>query len=375
MVNKKMRLGVLHGAISNAGDFLIYERGKKLLEFFLEDDFNFTYIKRFKHIDGDFDGLIILGGPFFMPKIGHEYQTQNIIEYIKKRDIPVFCMGLGMTGAKFKSENDYFLDNETILFWKYIYESSKLLSVRDKVAYNILNNYGIKAELTGCPALFNLEILEKDKVLAENEKINKIAVTIPYLSIGPFLSIRPFSSVKSLLKTLYFLVILKSKFNKKELGLFFQHGYPNLATKIMQKLANMAGIKTYDVSGQSLDSFPELYEYDVHIGTRLHMHIHFLSLNKPSFLLDVDMRTEAVLKTIETPSDEFTISGIRNLVNILAERIAENDFDEFNNVPDEIRRFYVIMKSFLNRINLFYRESGNLRSRKINNRAISEIGK
>jgi len=359
MVNEKMRLGVLHGAISNAGDFLIYERGKKLLEFFLGDDFNFTYIKRFKHIDGDFDGLIILGGPFFMPKIGSEYQTQNIIEYIKKRDIPMFCMGLGITGAKFKSENDYFLDNESFLFWKYVYATSKLFSVRDKIAYNMLNNYGIKAELTGCPALFNLEILEKNKVLARNGRIDKIAVTIPHLAVGPFLSRRPFLSVKSFLLTLYFLFTLKSKFNKKELGLFFQHGYPNSATKIMQKLANMAGIKTYDASGQSLDTFPGLYGYDVHIGTRLHMHIYFLSLNKPSFLLNVDMRTEAFLKTIETPSDEFTISGIRDLVNMLAERIVENDFDEFNNVPNEIRRFYVIMKSFLNRINLFYRESGN----------------
>ncbi|MCK4733775.1 MAG: polysaccharide pyruvyl transferase family protein [Methanophagales archaeon] len=354
MVNEKMRLGVLHGAISNAGDFLIYERGKRLLGIFLKDKFNFTYIKRFKHINGNFNGLIILGGPFFMPKIRHEYQTQNIIEYIKKRDIPVFCMGLGITGGKFKSETDYFLDNESILFWKYIYETSKLFSVRDKIAYNMLNNYGIKAELTGCPALFNLEILEKNKVLAKNEKNNKIAVTIPYLSIGPFLSIRPFSSVKSLLLTLYFLFLLKRKFNKKELGLIFQHGYPNVATKIMQKIANMIGIKTYDASGKSLDSFSELREYDAHIGTRLHSHIFFLSSNKPSFLFNVDMRTEAFLKTIETPSDKYTISGIRNLVNMLAERIAENNFDEFNNVPNEIRSFYVIMKNFLNKIDLFY---------------------
>lgn len=28
MVNEKMKLGVLHGAISNAGDFLICDRGK-----------------------------------------------------------------------------------------------------------------------------------------------------------------------------------------------------------------------------------------------------------------------------------------------------------------------------------------------------------
>jgi len=341
-MNQKTKICVLHGAISNAGDFLIYERGKKLLENFFDGNFDFTYKLRSERIDGDFDGLIILGGPLIGRKM--HIQSKNILEHLKKMEngMPIFCIGLGITGTKFKSENDYFLDNETILFWKYVYATSKLFSVRDKIAYNILNKYGIKAELTGCPALFNLEMLEKNKVLAKNERINKIAVTIPHLSVGPFLSRRPFSSVKSFLLTLYFLYILKTKFNKKELGLFFQHGYPNSATKIMQKLANMAGIKTYDASGKSLDSFPELYEYDVHIGTRLHSHIFFLSSNKPSFLSNVDMRTEAFLETIETPSDEFTISGIRNLVDMLAERIAENDFDEFNNVPNEIRRFYVI---------------------------------
>lgn len=354
-MTRKIKIGVLHGSITNggnAGDLLIYERGEKLVETFFGDVFNFIYIERHKPFEGDFDGLIILGGPLISRKI--HPQSKNIIKYIKNRNIPLFCVALGISGAKFESENDYFLDNESILFWKYVYETSKLVSVRDKITYNVLNNYSIKAELTGCSALFNLEILEKNKVLAKNEKINKIAVTIPYLSIGPFLSIRPFSSVKSLLLTLYFLFILKRKFNKKELGLVFQHGYPNLVTKIVQRLANISGIKTYDLSEKSWNSFTESYEYDVHIGTRLHPHIYFLSLNKPSFLLNVDMRTEAFLKTIETPSDKYTISGIKNLVNMLAERIAESNFDEFNNVPNEIRSFYVIMKNFLNKIDLFY---------------------
>jgi hypothetical protein len=191
--------------------------------------------------------------------------------------------------------------------------------------------------------------LEKNNISAKNKRINKIAVTIPNLSIG-----LAFSSVKSFLLALYFLFALKRKFNKKELGLFFQHGYNNLPNGIIQKLANMTDIKTYDVSGKSLDSFTELYKYDVHIGTRLHSHIYFLSSNKPSFLFNVDMRTEAFLKTIETPSDKYTISGIRNLVNMLKERITENNFGEFNNAPDEIRRFFIVMKIFLNKINIFY---------------------
>lgn len=352
-MSQKIKICVLHGAIRNAGDFLIFERGKKLLEKFFGDNFDFVYKKRNERIEGDFDGMIILGGPLISRKI--HGQSKNILEYLKKmeKDIPIFCIGLGISGEKFDSDKNcflhYFLDYESINFWRYIYESSKLFSVRDKITYNVLKNYGIKAELTGCPALFNLETLEKNNIPTKNKRINKIAVTIPYSS----LSYSPFS-IKAFLLTLYFLFALKRKFNKKGLGLFFQHGYNNLPNNIIQKLANITGIKTYDISGKSLDSFTELYKYDIHIGTRLHSHICFLSSNKPSFLFNVDMRTEAFLKTIETPSDKYTISGIKNLVNMLEERIAENNFGEFNNVPDEIRRFYIVMKIFLNKISLFY---------------------
>ncbi|HEC91383.1 MAG TPA: polysaccharide pyruvyl transferase family protein, partial [Candidatus Atribacteria bacterium] len=352
---EKIRIGILHGAITNAGDFLIYERGKKLLENFFDERFDLIYIERFKHFSGDFDGLIILGGPLISRKIHN--QSKNIREYIKNKNIPIFCVSLGISGQKFDFENNYFLDNASVSFWKQIYESSKLFSVRDKITYKILNNYGIKTELTGCCALFNLKNLENENLIKNKKDFSKIAVTVPNLSV--ILPVISFSSVKNLLLTLYFLFKMKKEFNKKEIGLFFQHGYKNFTMKFIKKIANILDIKTYDISGKSLDSFKELCEYDVHIGTRLHTHLYFLSSNKSSFLFNIDMRTEAFLKTIETPSEAYTLIGIKNLVNTLKEKIAKNNFNEFNNVPDKIREFYIVMKNFLNKIVLFYKEYDN----------------
>lgn len=343
-MNQKTKICVLHGAISNAGDFLIYERGKKLLQSFFGDTIDFTYKLRSKPINGNFDGLIILGGPLISRKI--HPQVKNIIEYIKNKGIPCTCIGLGISGEKFDSNKDYFLDYESICFWKYVYETSKLFSVRDKITQDVLKNYGIEPELTGCPALSNSES-GKDFSKNNRNKINKIIISIPDLTVKSYSSIKPF------LVTLNFLYILRRKFCEEELGIIFQHGY-SIPQQIIKKLADMGGIKTYDVSGKSLDSCVELYEYDTHIGTRLHSHIFFLSLNKPSFLFNVDMRTEAFLKTIGTPSDTYTISGIRNLIDMLEEGIAENDFDDFHGVPHEIKRFYVVMENFLNKILLFY---------------------
>jgi len=142
-MNQKTKICVLHGAISNAGDFLIYERGKKLLKSFFGDTIDFTYKLRSKPINGNFDGLIILGGPLISRKI--HPQVKNIIEYIKDKEIPCTCIGLGISGEKFDSNKDYFLDYESICFWKYVYETSKLFSVRDKITQDVLKKYSIRS--------------------------------------------------------------------------------------------------------------------------------------------------------------------------------------------------------------------------------------
>jgi hypothetical protein len=341
-----IRMGVLHGAIEppngNSNDSLIFERGKKILEhFFNSEIYNFTYIVRTKPFNGDFDGLIILGGPLISRTIRE--QSKNIIEYIKDKNIPVVCLGLGLSGENFKSAKSYFLDAESILFWKYVYGTSKLFSVRDELTYEVLKQYGIDAELTGCPALFSIN--EKEQMA--NTEVNKILVSIPDLTAKSPSHIKPFCL------TLYFLWCLKRKLPDKMFGITFVHGY-SLPQRVIKRFATMLGMKAHDTSKKSLDAFPELYNYDVQIGTRLHSTIFFLSINKPSFLFNVDMRTEAFLNTIETPCEDYTISGIKNLVNMLADRITENDFSEFNKVSSDITSLHSTMKEFLKKIYLFY---------------------
>jgi hypothetical protein len=342
-----IRIGVLHGAIeppnSNSNDSLIFERGKKLLEhFFNSEIYNFNYIVRNKPFKGDFDGLIILGGPLISRTIYE--QSKNIIEYIKDKNITIVCLGLGLSGENFKSAKSYFLDIESILFWKYVYGTSKLFSVRDELTYEVLKQYGIDAEVTACPALFDRDGKEQTPT---TEEVNKILVSIPDLTV------KSLSHMKLFYLTLYYLWYLKRKLPDKRFGVTFVHGY-SLPQRVIKKFAAMLGIKTHDTSKKSLDAFPELYDYDVQIGTRLHSTIFFLSINKPSFLFNVDMRTEGFLKTIDVPSDKYTISGIKNLVNMLADRIAENDFEYFNNVFNDITSLYSTMKNFLRKTYLFY---------------------
>lgn len=352
----KIKIGVLwsvlssKGQVSNAGNFLICERGKKLLEHFFSNNFNFEYIERTRPFENKYKGIIILGGPLITRKM-HQ-QSRNIFNCIQNSKTPIFGLGLGISGKFIGSYENYFLDNESIFFWKNIYQTTKLLSVRDKTTYKVLSNYGIKAELTGCPALFDLDnsynLTRSDLALKEKRKANKIIVTIPHLAIHP-------SVVRSFILTIYFLFLLNKRLKRKKFGVIFQHGCNNILTKIINKLACILGMKTYNMLGKSLDS-SELRNYDICIGPRLHSHIFFLSLNKPSFLLNFDARTDAFLKTIKTPSHKYSLSGIKDTIILIEKKIKENNFDEFDEIPKEIFALYGTMKEFLNKIYLFYAE-------------------
>ncbi|HEY0196745.1 MAG TPA: hypothetical protein VGC02_04135, partial [Methanobacterium sp.] len=73
-MNKK-RIGLLHGAILNSGDFLIFNRGKKLLKEYLDPEYDLIDIKRWKSFDEELDALIILGGPLISRRLHPQSKT------------------------------------------------------------------------------------------------------------------------------------------------------------------------------------------------------------------------------------------------------------------------------------------------------------
>lgn len=337
--NEKNKICVLHGGRRNAGDFLIFKSGKKLLEQFLGEDFEFFYVPRFKKInENNFDGIIILGGPIVNKEL-HPH-ARHIMKFIENKDVPIFCLGLGISGKKFGSYENYFKDMRSINFWQRVYESSKLFSVRDVETYKVLKNYKINAELTGCPAL----AVDRSQKTLTPKDINKILISIPNLRLF---------MIKDFLLTFYLLRNLRKKFNEKEIGIVFQHGYSTFPLYMIKCMATLFGVKVYDTSHKSMEEVKELSSYNVHLGTRLHLHIYFLTMKKPSILLSVDMRTRAFLNTIDTINDNFSFSGVRKMANFLKKN-EENIFDYFSEAFKKIEQFNSVMKNFLNKIKLFY---------------------
>lgn len=369
-MNRK-KIGLLHGAILNSGDFLIFNRGKRLLQEYLNPEYELVDVKRWKPFHKKLDALIILGGPIISR--GLHPQSKNIEEHLKK-DIPVVCLGLGVSGERYSDPEDYFRP-ESVEFWKKVYQSSHLFSVRDKETQRILECYGIDAEFTGCPALYDLDVVkDRRKYGADYDRENtprnrEIAVTIPHILLEANL-VSILVGIRNFIYTLFFIRQLKSKvkcssdfenynsasydFPCPDFLLILQHGY-TYPLRLIGRYAAHSGFKMLDTSGRGLDEVEEIRDASFHIGSRLHSHIYFLSVGKPSYLLSVDNRTSAFLGNFDVESENYTPTGIRRLTSRFMKEIDNQDVLESNvrKTSAEIMALYDVMEGFLIRVDEF----------------------
>ncbi len=339
-MNAKPKITVLHGASLNGGDFLIYRRGRDLLEKYLKDKLEFTYLPRFQEIEVDeTDGLIILGGPILTRKM--HPQTMHIKKLIeklerKRGEIPVVTLGIGVSSAYSPSYKEYFTDEESVRFWKRVYESSKLVSVRDVETKKVLEAYGIKPRLTGCPALYNMEW----EAMMPPKKIDSILISLPGSGRHKIWNLKHHSNTSV---SYYLLKAIKRKMDGKKIGVAFQHGFNTKTMEKLEKLAGNLGMETHDISGKSIDETEVLEGYSMHIGPRLHLHIAFLTSKKPSYLLDIDLRTHAFLNTINTPHESFTKKGVDNILQLAS----KDNSEAFKVAESEINRYRKELEKYM----------------------------
>jgi len=351
----KPKIYVLHGAITNGGDFLIYRRGRALLESRLGAYFDFIYLPRFEKIKisdiKEVDGLIILGGPILSR--GLQLQIENIremIEHIEKRAgflPPIVTIGIGVSGEDFSGYGDYFKGEEVIEFWKKIYESSRLVSVRDIETKKVLDAYGIKARLTGCPALYN----PNWQNVAPPGKIDSILISIPRIG-----SLKKYDvqNYKAFLTTMLMLKRAKKEFGSMKIGVAFQHGFSTRTLNIVYRFTKRHEMEVHDLSGKGIDEDKDITAYSMHMGPRLHLHIYFLTLKKPSYLMDIDHRTNAFLKTIKTPSSLFTMRQTKKAIRAVK---SPEVIQQFERTEDEINRFRKTLELFLEDVKVLFLEN------------------
>lgn len=346
------RIYVAHGAKSNSGDFLIFNRGWDLLKRVLgTNKIELVPVKRWEPITGDCDVLIILGGPIITRKM--HPQSVHIKKYLEKNNVPVICLGVGISGKDYSASEPYFTDQESVDFWTSIYNSTKLFSVRDIDTLDVLNYYNIPATLTGCPALFDCDIISHKDTLLNNIFLNESN----YLTVSIPNNTKMFFSLGAI-RTLFFLYYLNKKISRLDVLLkkqvVFQHGYQSSGNIPIAQFARLMGYSVIDGSGRGINEISEIRDSGFHIGTRLHMNLFFLSQCKVSYLLGVDNRTAAFLKTIPTPSENFSIRGIKYLVDEFYDDLKVGKFKQkFSSVQPHIKKLYTEMMNYLRKVKHF----------------------
>ncbi len=287
---------ILTGSKNNAGDFLIKYRAKQLFATLRPDREIVDYDawkpltpEQLEKINNS-KALILTGGPALQynmyPGI---YALTPDLNDIK---VPVIMMGVGYKdhGGTWERTHKYSLSTATENLLKKVKASGYLSSVRDYHTLNVLALRGYQnIVMTGCPALYDLDFLNKP--FQDQTEIKKINY-----SLGVSYITSP--SMNKLMKE----TILASRdaFAGKTFQVLFHHQI-NLANphqKEMIAWLNSNNIVYKDISGGVENLINEYASSDFHIGFRVHAHIFMNSISKPSVLLNEDGRGKALYQVI-----------------------------------------------------------------------------
>jgi len=284
----------LVGYQNNAGDRLIGQKGKEIIEDTL--DCKVILVNRFQTKNDDFylminqsDGLILLGGPSLRGDFLKAIYGINLYKIKTK----VTALGIG-----WKSLSGSIFDTFTYEKIGNLKDLNKVsFSVRDYYSKYALNIQGLEeVTLTGCPALFS--------------SYNGIQPKFPRTIKNVVFSVGvEFSKSKSLRYQTYSLIkLLNYEFN---IIVAFHHGIgknyesaKNFNKRLYKSNLSLAKylekneIKFSDIS-DTTEKFENIYsETDFHIGYRVHAHIYSMSINKPSILICEDGRGKSLKETV-----------------------------------------------------------------------------
>lgn len=298
---------ILTGSKNNAGDYLIKYRAKQI--FFKErPDRQIIDINGWEKFNDETlskvnssKALILMGGPALQKNMWPNiYGLRDNLDEIK---VPILMMGVGWYSSQGNWENtyNYPLDNNTKKLLERIKNSGYKSSVRDYHTMNSLWFHGVDNILmTGCPAYYDYDCLEKKIELPEIKKVG--------FSLG--VSFINSSNMEKLMKDN--ILRCKKYFDKQDFKVVFHHSLNqevylnshNANGKYLKRHNEFAkwltenNIDYIDISGSAENLINYYSSVDLHIGYRVHAHIFMNSISKFSILLSEDGRAKATQRVI-----------------------------------------------------------------------------
>lgn len=349
-----MKIALMSGAYVNAGDFLIEQRSRRILEKNIAHaevqiyKRNIPYDNQIEELNKS-DVIVFGGGPGFQNEI---YPTKMpFVSDLHKLKTPIAIMGWGWKGKSIFEKDIYKMSlNEKMKdFLKYAEEVGIPLGCRDWYTVRFLKNQGFeKTVMTGCPAWYDLEHIENLHSNKENMKKSNLNICI---------SDAAFRFNKMHMKPV--VTFIRKKFPDARIQLIFHRGI----TKEDKYLIEQNFLKEYnleyqDISG-SVDGFKVYESCDLHIGFRVHAHIYNLSRGNISILLNEDARGNGVNDALGLTNIDLNMTRncmhqnmgqlIRSIDDYL-QYIAETDYLQYDNACNRLQFYYGNMKNYIKQI-------------------------
>jgi hypothetical protein len=276
---------LLHRAIRNAGDFLIFERALALLSSRLPGaDFRIGLAS--EHLAGQFStaeiaaarAIIVCGGPGYQRRM---YPGVYPLLPLSQLRIPVVLMALGSfyLPDRVSSPSGLVFDGPSMQLLRAITAAGGILGARDILTAELLRGAGFDQVLmTGDPAWYDLEHID-DPFTPPGRPV-RLAFTPP---ANPLFFAQSFSLLEGMAEAV----------GATNITIVFHRD----RQKPFDVLARRVGMRTIDITG-SAAGFMIYEEHDAHIGYRVHAHLYCLSRGKVSYLVAEDSRGVGMLRTL-----------------------------------------------------------------------------
>lgn len=275
---------LLHRALRNAGDALIFERGRKLIEAFRPSE-PLEFAEGWRPLADQVPAavlraaraVIVVGGPGY----GNGLAARYPLGLDPELHPPLVFLALGSaivpgTAAQIAS---FGFDAPSRTFLDAVAARSPFLGTRDRLTAGILERAGFERVLmTGDPAWYDLRRL--DAPIHRPSTIGRIAFTPPANPVF-------FDQAVRLARA------LAAAFPVAAGAVVHHRG----VQRPFAALARELGWDDVDITG-SADGFAHFDTADLHVGYRVHAHLYAISHGIPTYLVAEDSRGVGMLQTL-----------------------------------------------------------------------------
>jgi hypothetical protein len=279
---------LLHRALRNAGDYLIFERARALIQAG-RPDVPHLVGKAWLPLLDQFSpaqlagcrAVVVCGGP------GYAAGIRRLYPLAPPETLPpvVFlALGSAVTPGTRRQLAEHRYGDDDRAFLRGIASRSAYLGARDELTAELLRREGIGDVLmTGDPAWYDLGVIAADSHGAPSS---------PSPALGTVAFTPPANPVY-FAQALRLLEALARARPRGALTVVFHRG----VQRPFAALAQRTGSATLDITG-SAGGFAVYDRLDGHVGYRVHAHLYSLSHRRPSYLLAEDSRGTGVHRTL-----------------------------------------------------------------------------